>query len=274
MSMSKIAYLYDNTPVPLLGLGTWQLTGDTCYNIVRQALEIGYRHIDTAHIYGNHVEIGHAIKDSGINRNELYITTKLWRNEMQQESVKMAAMRALQELGVDYIDLYLIHWPNSSVQLNHTFAGLDQLKKDGIIKHHGVSNFTIHHLEDSLRSNKEIAVNQVEFHPSLYQKELLDYCKAHQIVLTAYSPIGHGKDLEIQEIIELAKKYDKTPAQICISWCLSKDLITIPKASSKERLQENFDAQNFTISPDDIDIIDNLGLNNRYINPGFAEFDY
>jgi diketogulonate reductase-like aldo/keto reductase len=267
-------HFYDNTEVPLLGLGTWQLEGKTGYQATLDALKIGYRHIDTAHIYGNHAEIGQAIKDSGIDRKELFITTKLWRNELSGESVKPALLRGLDELQTDYIDLYIIHWPSMLVPLKPTLLALAELKKDGYIKHFGVSNFTIHHLEDSLDITQEIATNQVEFHPSLNQKELLDFCRDHNIALTAYSPIGHGHDLEIPLIKELATKYTKSPAQICINWCLQKGLVTIPKASTKERLQENFDAQDFALSPEDVRQIDDLDIHNRYITPDFAEFDY
>lgn len=265
---------YDGTSIPRLGLGTWQLEGEICYQTTKDALEIGYRHIDTAHIYGNHVEIGKAIKDSGIDREKLFITSKLWRNEMSEEDVKPAFLRALGELQTDYIDLYIIHWPNHTIPIKSTIAALANLKKEGLIKHFGVSNFTINHLKDALEASQEIDINQVEFHPSLNQKELLEFCNLNKIKLTAYSPIGHGKDLDVPLIIEMAKKYSKTPAQICINWCLQKGLVTIPKASSKARLQENYDAQLFTLSPQDIALIDDLNLNNRYINPSFGEFNY
>ncbi|MBC7472268.1 MAG: aldo/keto reductase [candidate division SR1 bacterium] len=265
---------YDNTKIPQLGLGTWQLTGEVGYQATKDALEIGYRHIDTAHIYGNHGEVGEAIKDSGLDRSELFITSKLWLDEMSEEDVKPALLRALKELQIDYIDLYIIHWPNQTVPVKSTLAALASLKKEGLTKHFGVSNFTINHLKNTLKITQEIDTNQVEFHPSLNQKELLEFCNLNKIKLTAYSPIGHGKDLDIPLIIEMAKEYNKTPAQICINWCLQKGLVTIPKASSRTRLQENFDAQLFTLSPQDIVLIDDLNLNNRYINPSFAEFEY
>jgi 2,5-diketo-D-gluconate reductase B len=266
--------LYDCTNIPQLGLGTWQLTGETCYQATLDAIKIGYRHIDTAHIYGNHIEIGRAIKDSGVNRKELFITSKLWRNEMSGEDVKLALLRALNELQVEYLDLYIIHWPSHMMPMKPTLTALADLKKEGLIKHFGVSNFTINHLKDALEITEEIATNQVEFHPSLNQKDLLDFCNLHKINLTAYSPIGHGNDLNIPLILDLADKYDQTPAQICVNWCLQKGLPTIPKASSKSRLQENFDAQLFDLSTEDVVLIDQLNLENRYINPEFAEFEY
>jgi 2,5-diketo-D-gluconate reductase B len=265
---------FNGSTIPLLGLGTWQLTGEICYQATKAALEIGYRHIDTAHAYGNHAEIGRAIKDSGLDRSELFITSKLWRNEMSGEDVRPTLVRALDELQTDYLDLYIIHWPSHMMPMKPTLTALANLKKEELIKNFGVSNYTINHLKDALEITQEIAANQVEFHPSLNQKELLDFCTSHNIKLTAYSPIGHGNDLDIPLIIELTEKYDKTAAQICINWCLQKGLVAIPKASSKARLQENFDTQLFALSSEDVGLIDKLDLNNRYINPDFAEFEY
>jgi diketogulonate reductase-like aldo/keto reductase len=268
------AQFFDKTNIPLIGLGTWQLTGEIGYQATLDALKIGYRHIDTAHIYGNHKEIGQAIKDSGIGRNKIFITSKLWRDQMNGEDVRSALRQVLKEMQLDYLDLYLVHWPSMLIPQKPMFKELELLRKEGTIKNFGVSNCTINHIKDMLEITSEIATNQVEFHPSLNQKDLLKLCTSNNIILTAYSPIGHGHDLEIPLIKELAKKYDKSPAQICINWCLQKGLVALPKASGKERLKENFEAQFFTIIPEDIILIDNLKLNERYINPSFAEFEY
>ena len=258
--------------MPLMGFGTWQIRGEECINAVRSALEIGYNHIDTAHIYGNHKEVGIAIK--GHDRESLFITTKAWRDELTRKGILESGRRALEELGIGYIDLFLIHWPNKIIPMGETFRGMAELHDNGIIRAIGVSNFTIRHMEEAFNTGAEIKVNQVEFHPLFYQKDLLEYCNKKNIVLTAYSPIARGAALKHPIIQEIAEETGHTPAQVCLAWILSKGICVIPKSSSKERQEENLESLNVKLSKEHLERIDGIRETycHRMVNPGFAEF--
>lgn len=263
--------LNNGVEMPVIGLGTWQLTGKTCEKAVKDAILLGYNHIDTADFYGNHKEVGNAIK--GIDRKKLFITTKVWYDNLKYDDVLASCDRALKELNTNYIDLYLIHWPNKSIHFKETFEALKKLYDDGKVRAIGVSNFTIGHIEEAKKvCNVPISVNQVEFHTFLYQKELLLYCKKNNIVLTAYSPLARGKVNDDKIIIELAKRHNKTPGQIALRWLIEKNIVVIPKASSFEHLKENLEIFDFKLKKEDITTLDSLNKNSRMINPAFAEF--
>lgn len=269
----KYFKLNDGNKIPVLGFGTWQLTRDICRESVLKALEGGYRHIDTADVYGNHKEIAKAIKQSNINRSELFITSKVWRSELKKDLVLYAGERFLEELDTDYLDLLLIHWPNSSVPIQETLTAFQELKTKGLIKSYGVSNFTKTHLEEIKNLGLEITVNQVEFHPSLNQKELKKYCDKNNIVITAFSPIAQGQDLKLPLILELSKKYKKSTSQVILNWLISKNIVAIPRSSNINHIKDNFGTLKWHLNPDDIKKIDNIGSNNRLNNPSFAEFN-
>jgi len=256
--------------IPAVGLGTWQLEGEKCRRVVKQAIKIGYRHIDTAEIYGNQRFIGQAIK--GV-REEIFITSKVWFENLHYDDVLSACENSLKELKTDYIDLYLIHWPNRSVDIKETMSAMKKLLDDGLIRNIGVSNFTINHLKDALKTGVRIVANQVEFHPYLYQKELLDFCRKNDILVIAYSPLGRGHVLKDEKIIEIARKHNKTPAQVCLRWLYEKGIASIPKASSVKRLKENIDIFDFSLGKD-AEKIDALNRNFRFVNPSFSDFDY
>ncbi len=207
----KYLKLNSQSNIPVLGLGTWQLTGKTCQQAVEKALKLGYRHIDTADAYGNHQQIAKALKTSRIPRDQLFITSKLWLSNLNRKDVLNDTQRFLEELQTNYIDLLLIHWPNSQIPLKETLDSMNELKMNNIIKAIGVSNFTTAHLNKAISSGVEISNNQVEIHPSFQQKDLRIFCKNKNIILTAYSPIGQGEDLKLPIIVELAKKYS-TPS--------------------------------------------------------------
>lgn len=256
--------------IPALGLGTWKLTGSEAKNALESALRMGYRHIDTAAYYGNHEDLAPILKT--VPREELFLTTKVWRDNLSKEDFIAAVMDFLQQLDVEYLDLVLVHWPNKEIPVEETCAAFAELKKQGKIRHAGVSNFTIKHLEEIQKaSTVPIVTNQVEFHPFLYQKELLEYCTKHGIRLTAYSPLARGKVIENESIKKIAESHNKTPAQIALRWLHEKDIIVIPKGSSEEHLRENMEIFDFKLTADETDILDKLPQE-RLIEPSFAEF--
>jgi 2,5-diketo-D-gluconate reductase B len=270
----KTLKLNPESQIPILGFGTWELSGRECQDAVKKALEIGYRLIDTADAYGNHKQVGVAIKDSGVNRSDIFLTTKIWRDSLESAKVFESANRFLEELQTDYIDLLLIHWPNREVPVAETLEAMSKLKKRGIIKAIGVSNFTIHHLQDALKTGFEFSNNQIELHPSFSQPELVKFCKSRNIIVTAYSPIGRGQDLNIPLIQELAKKHHASLSQIILAWFIHKNIVAIPKSSNPLHIKDNFDAMDIELTNNEISQIDNLSSNDRSVSPSFSEFNY
>lgn len=264
--------LNDGNRITCIGFGTWQSTGEEAYNAVLWALKAGYRHIDTAAVYGNEEMVGKAIKDSKIPREELYITTKLWNDVRGYEETKKAFNESLTKLGLDYVDLYLIHWPNPvKYRQNHlemnieSYKAMEDLVKEGKIKSIGVSNFLIHHLKDLMASTSIVpAVNQIKLHPGLLQEEVVEFCRANDILLEAYSPLGTGKVLEAKELVDLANKYSKSVAQICIRYSLQKGFLPLPKSVNEGRIYTNADVFDFNLSDEDMKIIDNMP---NYVGP-------
>jgi len=250
----------DGNSIPALGLGVWQTpSGSVCESAVLAALEAGYRHIDTAAIYGNEDSVGSAIRKSGIPREQIFVTTKLW-NEHHGDPVR-AFNGSLRHLGLDYLDLYLIHFPVR--ERNESWKVMEQIAKDGAARSIGVSNFTIRHLDQLLsRSSKVPVVNQVEMHPFLYQKELIEYCRAKNILVEAYSPLTHGQRLKDRRLGVIAQTYSKSPAQILIRWGLQHGMVSLPKSVHRERIIENAQLD-FEISPSDMLQLDALNENLR-----------
>ncbi|MFH2021448.1 MAG: aldo/keto reductase [archaeon] len=259
----------NNIEMPELGLGTWRLSGQKCFDAVKIALRLGYKHIDTAEMYGNHKEVGNAI--SGTNRKKFFLTSKVTPLNLSYNGVKNSCKKALSELGTDYLDLYLVHWPNPLFSIKETFRAMEELKKDGKIRAYGVSNFTIKNLEDAKKYG-DFLTNQVEFHPYLYQKKLFNYCTEKGIVLTAYSPIARGAVFKDEKILAIGKKHKKTPGQISLRWLLDKKMIVIPKASTEEHIKENMEVFDFKLTKDDTDILDNLPQK-RIVNFGIRKWD-
>ncbi len=248
----KIMKMNDGNKIPILGLGTWELRGQRCVDAVKTALEIGYRHIDTAAFYQNHREIAQAIKESGINRGEIFITSKVRPTNLRYDDVLTACDKALNELESDYIDLYLVHWPNHSIPIEETTEAFKILLKEGKIKSAGVSNFEIDDLEEALKAGFPITNDQIEYNPSEVRDDIKEFCDKHQITVTAYSPLGTGSEVRSFHLKELAEKYQKSIPQIIIRWIIQKGIIAIPKASSREHLEENFDVFDWEISKEDI----------------------
>ncbi|GBG97514.1 aldo/keto reductase [Lactococcus termiticola] len=263
MSLTDTYRLNNGMEIPKVGFGTWQSAdGDEAYNAVKVALEAGYRHIDTAAIYGNEESVGQAIKDSGIPREELFVTTKVWAVGTTEDAAA-ALDESLAKLGLDYVDLYLIHWPNPKA-FRPNFAernaavwkAMEQGVKDGKTKAIGVSNFHPHHL-DALLEVAEIkpVVNQIFANPSDLQEDLVAYNKAHDILTEAYSPLGTGKIFAVEALKEIAVKYNKTVAQVVLAWSLAHGLLPLPKSVTPERIRENADIFDIELSEADIKTI-------------------
>ena len=264
MNLSSTLKLNNGVDIPLLGLGVFRAPeGDETYNAVRYAIEAGYKHVDTAMVYNNERSVGKAIKDSGIKREDIFITTKLWNENMRQGNQYQAFEDSLERLQVDYIDLYLIHWPVKEKYVE-SWKVLEQIYKEGRARAVGVSNFHIHHLEDIFAASDLIpAVNQVECSPWLTQVELVDYCQAKGIVFEPWSPLGAGQLIDNDVLKSIAQKYNKTVAQLILKWGLQRGFINIPKSTNKERIIENTKIFDFTITDEDMAEIFTLNIGKR-----------
>jgi methylglyoxal/glyoxal reductase len=265
-SLQSTTTLHNGVKMPWLGLGVFKVEdGTEVVNSVKTALEVGYRSIDTAAIYGNEEGVGKAIAESTVPRGELFITTKVWNSNHGYEATLAAFDVSMEKLGLDYLDLYLIHWPlPSQGKFVETWKALEKLYKDGRVRAIGVSNFNVHHLEEII-ANCEIIpmVNQVEYHPRFNQRELHDFCKKHGIQLEAWSPLMQGGLLEEPALVEIAKKYNKSTAQIIIRWDIQTGVVTIPKSVKPHRIAENADVFDFELTQEDMDKINALNQDQR-----------
>lgn len=248
--------------IPVLGLGTWQSTGQDCIDVVSQGLKMGYEHIDTAQAYGNEFEVGQGIKQSGVARDKFFLTTKIFPDDMKFEPEKLmaAAKRSLENLDIDYVDLLLLHWPDDRVPLSETIPALCELQKQGLTRHIGVSNFNIDNIIEAKKyADVPIVVNQVEFHPFIKQKTLQTFLNNHHILLEAYSPLARGDVFDNEVIKKIADKHDITPAQVSLAWILSdKQRVAIPKTSNPDHLQGNLDAMKVKLSAEELEQIGEL----------------
>lgn len=264
--------------LPMLGLGTWDLRGDECVQAVQTALKLGYQHIDTAHAYNNHQAIAKGIR--GFERSSIYITSKISINDQvdknnPEDSVQKACEQTLKELETEYLDLYLIHAPNRTFPLEIIYKAMEKLVAQGKVNKVGVSNYTVHHLEDLQKAGCVPFANQVEFHPYLNQKALLDYCQDKDIALISYRPFGKGKLLqEDSSFNQIGEKYNKTGAQVILRWLIQKNIPVIPKASSEKHLRENINIFDFSLTAEEISQLDNLNRNKRYCRPDDPEYQY
>ncbi len=256
--------LHNGVEMPYFGLGVYLSDNDQeVVDAIQWALEAGYRHIDTASIYKNEEGVGRAIRNNNVSREDIFVVSKVWNSDQGYESTLKAFDKSMQRLQLDYIDLYLVHWPVRG-KYTETWKALEKLYKDGHVKAIGVSNFMQHHLE-TLMETSEITpmVNQMEFHPYLVQQDLIDFCNTHKIQYEAWSPMMQGKIFELSILDDLAKKYNKTVAQIVLRWNLQKGVITIPKSSKKQRIISNADLFDFELSKKDMNYIDSLDKNQR-----------
>jgi len=268
-SLTDTYKLNNGACIPCVGFGTWQTPNDqTGYEAVRHALEEGYRHIDTAAVYQNEEAVGQAIIDSGIPRNEIFLTSKLWGNDYGYESTKKAFLISLDKLQTSYLDLFLMHWPNPKKFRDNwkqnnaeTWRAIEELYEEGKIKAIGVSNFMIRHLEELLKTSQITPmVNQLKLCPGDIKEELIDFCRIHNILPEAYSPLGTGKVFKVPKLKELADKYDVSVGRLCIRWSLEMSFLPLPKSVTPKYIKENTKLFDFTIEPDDIQKI--AGLTN------------
>ena len=258
------------TSVPSIGFGTWQITGPDCVEAVRDAIEIGYRHIDTARAYANEAEVGRGIAGSGVPREEIFLTTKLWMDDFSAERLRPAAEDSLANLGVDYVDLLLLHWPSEDVPIGDTLAAMAELRDEGLIRQLGVSNFPASRLREALH-HEPVFTNQVEFHPFLGQDELLSIAEENDMMITAYAPLAHGKVPEDETLRSIGEAHGKSAGQVALRYLLDKPrTAVIPKASSHERRAENFDVSGFSLSDDERERIDALPKDRRDFSPSFG----
>jgi len=258
------------TEIPALGLGTWQFTGAACTEGVEHALDLGYRHIDTAQIYENEEEVGAGLRNAATDRDEIYLTTKVWVENLEPSSVRRSTEESLRRLDTEYVDLLLIHWPSNDVPLERTLDAMMVLRDEGKTREIGVSNFTPSLVRRAL-DHVPIICNQVEYHPFLDQDALLDLAEARDLLLTAYSPLARGRVMKDETMQAIAEAHGKTPAQVALRWLLQQDQVAaIPKASSAAHREANLDVFDFELSEDEMDRIFDLAGNERLINPSFA----
>ncbi|MCK0192614.1 aldo/keto reductase [Arenibacter sp. F20364] len=260
--------------MPYFGLGVYlSEDGKEVTNAVKWALEEGYRHIDTASIYGNEEGVGIGIKESGVDRKDIFVVSKVWNSDQGYDSTIKAYEASLERLDLDYLDLYLVHWPVKG-KYKETWRAMEYLYEHKGVRAIGVSNFMQHHLEDLLTSAKIVPmVNQMEFHPYLVQQELIDFCNKNTIQYEAWSPLMQGHIFELDIMKDLAEKYDKTIAQIVLRWDLQKGVVTIPKSSKKERIRANADVFDFVLAPEDMKRLDALARGKRF-GPDPDNFDF
>ena len=263
--------LNNGVSIPVLGFGTWKAeNGEVAYQAVLEALKAGYRHIDTAAIYQNEESVGRAIRDSGIPRQEIFVTTKLWNTNHSYEEARQAFEESMEKLGLDYLDLYLIHWPNPKPLRENeawktrnadVWRAMEDLYQEGKIRAIGVSNFLPHHLDALLETARIIpAVNQVRLAPGVYQEEVVDYRREKGILLEAWGPFGQGELFEKKEVQEIAAKYGKSVAQIALAWSLVEGFLPLPKSVTASRIQSNLDCFEIELSKEEREILKSISV--------------
>jgi 2,5-diketo-D-gluconate reductase A len=276
MINQKYTNLNDGMKIPTVGFGTWQIPDGEAAGILDHALAAGYRSIDTAAIYGNEAGIGEGLKNSNIAREEIYLTTKVWNSEQGYDSTLRAMDTSLKKLQTSYVDLYLIHWPAPKLdKYIPTWKALSRLRSEGLTKSIGVCNFNIEHLQRLIDETGIIPVlNQIELHPHFQQRELRDFHLKHNIATEAWSPLARGKLFIDEVIVSLAKKYNKTPAQIVLRWHFDNGIIAIPKSVNPARILENLDIFNFNLSTDDLELMNKIDNDNGRTGPNPLTADF
>ena len=258
--------------IPLIGLGTWDLRGRICARVVEQALRLGYRHVDTAEMYDNEREVGEGLRASGVKRNDVFVTTKIWPSHFAPRELARAARDCLVRLRLSEVDLLLLHWPNPRIPLAETLGALCKVKRDGLARHIGVSNFTVALIAEALRASSEpLVCDQFECHPFLDQSKLIAACREHEMAIVAYSPIAKGRARNDEVLARIGAAHKKTAAQVCLRFLVQQDIIVIPRTSKVERLAENAAIFDFALSEREMASISGLARNDgRLVNFAFS----
>ncbi|MGB9115942.1 aldo/keto reductase [Bradyrhizobium sp.] len=258
--------------IPAIGLGTWELRGRTCARIVEQAIKLGYRHIDTAKVYENEREVGEGLRASGVRRDELFVTTKIWTTHFAPNDLERSTKESLAKLRLSEVDLLLLHWPNPQVPLAETLGALAHVRQLGMSRHIGVSNFTVALIEEATAVCPEpLACDQVEYHPYLDQTKVLEACARHRMAVVAYSPVARGRIKNDQTLAQIGQAHGKTAAQVCLHWLVQQNVPAIPRTSKIERLSENIDIFDFELSDQEMREISQMGsAKGRLTDFGFA----
>jgi 2,5-diketo-D-gluconate reductase B len=258
--------------MPVLGLGTWQNKDpDQCADSVQAALDMGYRHVDTAQIYRNEKGVGEGIAAADVDREDVFLATKVWIDQLDPANVHSSTQESLDKLDTDYLDLLYVHWPARAYQADETLNAFGELRAEGKIDRIGVSNFEPHHVDEAAEVLGEYPfANQVEIHPLLQQEELRAHADENDYELVAYSPLARGKVFDVPEIVDIAEKHDVSAAQVSLAWLRAKGVTTIPKATGLDHIQDNFDSLSLDLDEDDIETIDGLDTTDRRVHPDFA----
>ena len=258
--------------IPAIGLGTWELRGRTCARLVEQALRLGYRHIDTAQVYENEREVGEGLRASGTRRDDVFVTTKVWTTHFAPNDLERSTKESLAKLRLSEVDLLLLHWPNPQVPLEETLGALAHVRKLGMARHIGVSNFTVALIEQAVAACPEpLVCDQVEYHPYLDQTKVLEACARHGMALVAYSPVARGRIKSDETLVLIGQTHGKTAAQVCLRWLVQQNVAAIPRTSRIERLSENINIFDFVLSPDEMHQISQMGsAKGRLTDFGFA----
>jgi len=258
--------------IPAIGLGTWELRGRTCARLVEQAIKLGYRHIDTAQVYENEREVGEGLRASGVRRDDVFVTTKVWTTHFAPNDLERSTKESLARLRLSEVDLLLLHWPNPQVPLAETLGALAHVRKLGMARHIGVSNFTVALIDEAVAACSEpLVCDQIEYHPYLDQTKVLEACAGHGLALVAYSPIAKGRIKGDALLGQIGRKYRKTAAQVCLRWLVQQNVVAIPRTSKIERLSENIEIFDFELSGDEMQQVFRMGIaGNRLTDFGFA----
>jgi 2,5-diketo-D-gluconate reductase B len=258
--------------IPLIGLGTWDVRGRTCARIVEQAIRLGYRHIDTAQMYDNEREVGEGVRASGVKRGEVFVTTKIWPTHFSPPELARTAKECLVRLRLSEVDLLLLHWPNPNVPLAETIGALCKVKRDGLARHIGVSNFTVALVEEAVSlATEPLACNQIEVHPFLDQTKVINACRKHGLAVVAYTPLARGRAVRDPVLTEIGKQHGKSAVQVCLRWLVQQNIVVIPRTEKVERLSSNAAIFDFTLSDDEMARIGGLAHSGgRVVNYSYS----
>jgi 2,5-diketo-D-gluconate reductase B len=258
--------------MPMLGLGTWENDdSDACANAVATALEAGYRHVDTAQAYGNETHVGRGISEADVDREDVFLATKVWIDNLAYDDVLATTEASLDRLGVDYVDLLYVHWPSRAYDPEGTFRAFDELVDEGKIARIGISNFLPEQVDEAIeRADAPIFANQIEMHPLLQQEKLREHCADRDVEVVAYSPLARGKVFDVPELTEIAEKHDVSEAQVSLAWLCVKGVTAIPKATGEAHIRDNWSSLEVDLDDEDVETIDAIDRTDRQVDPGFS----